>query len=145
MEKQLNKPYLGRGWEFPPHFIISNYHKGVMMVEEEEDVHQSLQILLSTIPNERIFRPEYGCNTKAWVFSKINETQKTLITDDIEQAILTGEPRILIEKIEFNETNASEGYLEINLFYIVKETNSRRNMVYPFYFEEGTDIKVVNK
>lgn len=145
MKNQLDKPYLGRGWEFPPHFIIDDYHKGVAMAEEEEDIRQSLRILLSTVPDERIFRPEYGCNTKNWVFSKMNATQITLMTDDIEQAILAGEPRILLEKIEINEVKAIEGYLEIHLFYQVKETNSRSNMVYPFYFEEGTDLKVLHK
>lgn len=144
MDYQSDKPYLGRGWEFPPQFIIKDYYQGIAMTEEEEDIRQSLHILLSTIPGERIFRPEYGCNTKAWVFSKINTTQATLIKDDIEQAILVGEPRITLENIEIADQDFMEGRLDIQLYYYVKGTNSRSNMVYPFYLEEGTDLKITS-
>lgn len=145
MKNHLDKPFLGRGWSYPPQFIIREYYQGIAMTEEEEDIHQSLDILLSTMTGERIFRPEYGCNTKAWVFSKMSETQLTLIIDEIEQAILYGEPRITLEKIEINERNYEEGRLVIELFYFVKQTNSRSNIVYPFYFEEGTDLRITHK
>lgn len=145
MINKLEKPYLGRGWAFPPSFIIQDFHQGVAMVEEEEDIRQSLHILLTTIPGERIFKHQYGCNTKGWAFSKINESQRTLIIDDIEQAILQGEPRILLEKITIHDQYVIEGRIDIHISYHVKETNSRSNMVYPFYFEEGTDLIVTHK
>ncbi len=145
MKNHLDKPFLGRGWAFPPQFIIREYYHGTAMTEEEEDIRQSLNILLSTMPGERIFRPDYGCNTKAWVFSKMNATQMTLIIDEIEQAVLTGEPRVSLEKIEINDHNYKEERLIIYLFYFVKQTNSRSNIVYPFYFEEGTDLRITHK
>lgn len=145
MKNHLDKPFLGRGWAFPPHFIIREYHQNTAMVEEDEDIRQSLKILLSTIPGERIFRPEYGCNTKSWVFSKMNTTQITLIIDEIEQAVLNGESRVSLEKIEISDQNYKEGKFFIELFYSVKQTNSRSNIVFPFYFEEGTNLRIIHQ
>ncbi|WP_199119179.1 GPW/gp25 family protein [Pedobacter sp. ASV28] len=150
MEKIQDKPYLGRGWAFPPHFTLSDGdmsnddYYGAVLVETEVDIVQSLKILLSTMPGERIFRFDYGCNTEHWVFLEMNTSQTTLIIDSIEQAIVMGEPRILLEKIEIKNIDRLEGRLEIQLYYHIKETNSRSNMVYPFYFKEGTDLKIVS-
>ncbi|MHA3787028.1 GPW/gp25 family protein [Flavobacterium hauense] len=136
MEDRL---YLGTGWSFPPHFMNGS-HKGAVLVSGEQDIRESLRILLSTLPGERIFRFDYGCDIRQWVFSKMNLSEKTLITDVIEQAILIGEPRVILESVDVHIKDANEGILEIQLYYIVKETNSRSNMVYPFYFKEGTDL-----
>lgn len=134
-----DRPYLGTGWAFPPHFM-KGHQKGAVLVSAEEDIRQSLWILLSTLPGERIFRFDYGCDIRQWVFSKMNVSEKTLITDVIEQAILIGEPRVILDAVEVEIKDANEGILEIQLYYIVKETNSRSNMVYPFYFNEGTQL-----
>lgn len=137
-----DRPYLGTGWAFPPHFMKA-HQKGAVLVSAEEDIRQSLWILLSTLPGERIFRFDYGCDIRQWVFSKMNLSEKTLITDVIEQAIISGEPRVLLESVDVQIKDFNEGILEIQLYYIVKETNSRSNMVYPFYFKEGTDLHAI--
>lgn len=131
------KSYLGTGWNFPPSFI-KEY--GVEMVSDEEDIRQSLKILFSTTPGERIFRFDYGCNLKQWTFEKMNLSIETLIIDTIRQAILYYEPRIDVEKIGVEIKNPAEGILWINLGYTVRQTNTRSNMVYPFYFKEGTNL-----
>jgi uncharacterized protein len=138
-----DKSYLGTGWAFPPHFIKGDT-KGAVLVSGEEDIQQSLRILLSTIPGERIFRFDYGCAIHKWVFSKMNLSEKTLIADIIEKAIVAGEPRITLETVDINIKDAVNGRLEIQLYYLVKATNSRSNMVYPFYFREGTDLQGIN-
>ena len=132
-----DKPYLGTGWSFPVSFLK---RKGVVMASSDEDISQSLRILLSTIPGERIFRPDYGCNSNKWVFSKMNLSEKTRITNAIEAAILEGEPRIKLESVDVEIKDEKEGILWINIEYIVSQTNSRSNMVYPFYLNEGTNL-----
>ncbi|MCD8179591.1 MAG: GPW/gp25 family protein [Tannerellaceae bacterium] len=132
-----DKPYLGTGWGFPVRF---NKKTGVQMVYGEEDIRQSFSILFSTLPGSRIFRFEYGCNINQWVFEQINETQKTEIERNIRKAILDGEPRIDIEKVIIDCEDISQGILHIHLDYNIRQTNSRSNMVYPFYLNEGTNI-----
>ena len=84
--------------------------------------------------------PLYGCNLDDLLFAPLNLTLKTYVVDLIETAILYFEPRIDLNKIEINENNDLEGELLIELDYTVRSTNTRRNLVYPFYRGEGTDV-----
>lgn len=110
------------------------------MANNEEDIEQSLRILFTTIPGERTFRYDYGCNIHQWIFGEITLSEKTLIADTIEQAILQYEPRIQVESIEIETKDVAEGILYIHLEYTIPKVNSRRNMVFPFYFKEGTNL-----
>lgn len=132
-----DKPYLGIGWSFPVSF---DKKEGVSMSYGDGDIRESLEVLLSTIPGERIFRPEYGCNIRQWTFSRMNLSEKTRIANTIEMAILEGEPRIILESVDVNIKDEREGILWISIDYLVSQTNSRSNMVYPFYIREGTNL-----
>lgn len=132
-----DKPYLGIGWSFPVSF---DKKEGVSMSYGDGDIRESLKVLLSTIPGERIFRPEYGCNIRQWTFSRMNLSEKTRIANTIEMAILEGEPRIIQESVDVNIKDEREGILWISIDYLISQTNSRSNMVYPFYIREGTNL-----
>jgi phage baseplate assembly protein W len=132
-----DKPYLGIGWSFPVSF---DKKEGVSMLYGDDDIKESLTILLSTIPGERIFRPEYGCNIRQWTFSRINLSEQTRIINTIGMAILEGEPRIIPESVDVKIKDEHEGILWISIDYQVSRTNSRSNMVYPFYIREGTNL-----
>lgn len=134
----INKQFLGKGWDFPPEF--NKEIKAVKMLEGEEDVKSSLEILLSTRPGERIMVPDYGCNLDELLFKPLNLTLKTYVVDLIKTAILYHEPRVDINKIEIDPTNELDGVLLINIDYTIRSTNSRKNMVYPFYKGEGTEL-----
>ena len=130
--------FLGTGWSFPPRF--EKRTNKVALVSEEDDIRESLTILLSTRPGERVMNPLYGCNLDDLIFAPLNLTLKTYVADLIDTAILYFEPRIDLDKIEINENNDLEGELLIELNYRVRSTNTRRNLVYPFYRGEGTDL-----
>lgn len=132
------KSFLGTGWAFPPEFI--KLQKATKMISEEEDIKSSLHILLTTKLGERIMLPEYGCNLEELLFENLDRTLKTFVTDLIKTAILYHEPRIDVIKIEISESDPLEGKLIIEIEYIVRATNSRINMVFPFYKEEGSNI-----
>ena len=134
----IDQSFLGSGWGFPPEF--SKAAKDVRLVSEEDDIQESLNILLSTFPGERMMQPTYGCELKTMVFETINESAITAIKDIIERAVLFFEPRISLDEIEIDTGNLGDGLLNILLDYTVRATNTRSNMVYPFYFREGTDI-----
>lgn len=130
--------FLGTGWSFPPRF--EKQTKRVDLVSDEDDIRESLMILLSTRPGERVMNPLYGCNLDDLLFAPLNLTLKTYVTDLIETAILYFEPRIDLNKIDINENNDLEGELLIEVDYTVRSTNTRRNLVFPFYRGEGTDV-----
>lgn len=133
-----NQSFLGRGWSFPPEFGKDS--KTVKMLEDEVDIKSSLHILLSTRPGERVMLPGYGCNLDELLFSPLNLTLKTYVIDLIKTAILYYEPRIDVNKIDIDPAEELNGVLLINIDYIIRATNSRMNMVYPFYKEEGNEL-----
>lgn len=132
------KDFLGRGWSFPPRFGA----QGLVMVSAEEDIRESLLILLSTVPGERVMQPQYGCGLKMYVFEHINETTLAVIRDLVGKAILFFEPRVIVERIDISFQEKLDGKLNIHIQYLVRSTNNRYNLVYPFYFSEATNAIV---
>lgn len=131
--------FLGTGWGFPPEFDKKT--KSVKMISNVADIESSLKILLSTRLGERIMLPNYGCNLDELLFKPLNLTLKTYVIDLIKTAILYHEPRIDVDKITIDSTREMEGVLFIKIDYTVRSTNSRKNMVYPFYKVEGSELK----
>ena len=128
--------FLGTGWSFPPKF---NANSGILETStNEKDIDESLFLLLSTTPGERIMVPDYGCNLEDLLFESLNLTLITYMIDLIKKAILYHEPRIDVEKIDISESDILEGEIRIQIDYKVRATNSRRNFVFPFYKGEGS-------
>jgi len=136
------KAFLGVGWSFPPEFHKHAGSLDVKTVEEEDDIRESLMILLSTRPGERVMHPDYGCRLNDIVFEIINESTITELKDLIERAVLFFESRITLENIDVNTDEIYDGKLKIQLNYIIRRTNTRSNMVYPFYYIEGSQVKL---
>lgn len=131
--------FLGRGWGFPPVFGASG---ALQMVEEAEDIRQSLHILLSTAPGERVMQADYGCGLKRLVFDYVDASLVTEIKDLVERAILFFEPRVDVKHVSVDASEIMEGVLHVHVDYTVRTTNSRHNMVYPFYINEGTNVSL---
>lgn len=136
-QKRLLKTdaFLGRGWSFPPTLTDD----GVEMVAYEEDIEQSLRVLFSTSPGERVNRYDYGCPLRRYAFEPMTTETTMRMRNDITRAIILFEPRITLEDVSFEE-QPEKGVLLIRLTYTVIRTNNRNNMVYPFYLNEGTNV-----
>ena len=128
-----NEAFLGRGWSFPPKIT----DVGVQMSAYEQDIEESLCVLFSTYPGERVNRYDYGCPLRRYAFEPITTETTVRMRNDITRAIILFEPRITLEDVSFEE-EAEKGVLLIKLTYTVICTNNRNNMVYPFYLNEGT-------
>ncbi|MDH7460655.1 GPW/gp25 family protein [Chitinophagaceae bacterium 26-R-25] len=136
MEQHLD--FLGTGWKFPPEF---NKDAGtVLLVSDEQDINESLNILLSTSLGERVMQPAYGCNLADSVFETLNPTIVGYIKDRVQNAILFYEPRIVVQNIEVTPDDSPEllqGRFLIRIEYVIPETNSRFNYVYDYYKNEA--------
>lgn len=130
--------FLGTGWGFPPTF--DNTLKQVKTSSDEQDINESLQILLSTRLGERVMVPKYGCNLEELLFNPLDLTLKTYVSDLIRTAILYHEPRIDVNSIDYSQGDDLQGELLIIIDYTVRATNSRMNMVYPFYRNEANEL-----
>lgn len=132
----IDRSFMGVGWGFPPTF--DNKTGSAVMVSDEEDIAQSLQILLSTRPGERVLLPQFGCNLDVLLFEPITTTLIAFVKDLIHTAVLYYEPRIAMDTININTIQVHDGLILIELEYTILATNSRYNLVYPYYLEEGT-------
>ncbi|UKB82417.1 GPW/gp25 family protein [Chryseobacterium sp. MEBOG06] len=135
---KINTDFLGIGWSFPPEF---NETEGKLaMTTDVEDINNSLLILLSTRPGERVMFPNYGCDLQEMLFKPLDLTLITQMTGIIERAILYHEPRINILSIDIDTQDELEGEVLIQIDYEVRNTNTRSNIVFPFYKGEATEI-----
>jgi len=138
MAEDNQKSFLGSGWSFPPRFLDNT--QGIEMSKDDDDIAESLYILLSTLPGERLMNPEYGCDLHSQVFQNITNSTKVIIEDLISTAILYFEPRVRLISVDVDDRGQVQGMITVSITYEVKGVNSRRNMVYPFYLAEGTDL-----
>lgn len=130
-----NEAFLGRGWSFPPQITDG----GARMSAYEQDIEESLRVLFSTSPGERVNRFDYGCPLRRYAFEPMDTGTVVRMRNDIARAVTLFEPRITLEDVSFEE-HAEEGLLLIKLTYTIVRTNNRNNMVYPFYLNEGTNV-----
>ena len=130
-----SKDYLGRGWSFPPSF--DRTAKAVAMVTAEEDICQSLQILLSTSLGERVMQPDYGCNLQNLVFEPLSPTVSSTIKELVRSAIVYHEPRIKLMRLNLEQVDPYSGLVQLEVDYVIRSTNSRFSFVFPFYLQEG--------
>jgi phage baseplate assembly protein W len=130
--------FLGTGWSFPPTFS-QNGHQ-LEMVAGVEDVQQSLEILLGTRLKERLLHDDYGCDLNEFLFEEMDQSLVGDLKQMVRSAILKYESRIHLHKVEVSTDQAVEGLLLINIQFTLRTTNSRYNMVYPFYIKEATGI-----
>ncbi len=137
--EQKDRSFLGIGWSFPPAFRREWY--GVEMLVEEEDVSSSLQIILSTLTGERVMLPSFGANLLPYLFDTMNVQNRPLIEKIVREALMFHEPRIIVDEI-ISTPEQETGILQIDISYTIIATNTRYNYVFPFYFNEATNISI---
>lgn len=132
----MAKEFLGRGWKFP--VGINPITGRLAMSEHEQDIKESIRIIVTTAPGERLMRPDFGCGIHELVFSTISRATLGVFESRIRQAITKWEPRVEILKLEIGTREADKGKLDIQLTCRVRETNNEFNLVFPFYLTEGS-------
>lgn len=136
-KENINFDFIGKGWSFPP--VFNKTIKGVELREGNDDIIESIKILLTTLPGERIYDQNYGCDLSPLLFEPFTNSLKSSLSDTINNAIVLFEARILVESIKF-ELSTDDGIIYIYIAYLIKNYNSRYNMVFPYYLKEGTEL-----
>ena len=124
------KDFVGQGIAFP--FSI-DHTGGFTWSIGGDALDRSLRMILSTAPNERVMRPEFGCGIWDLLFAPLNPSTVGLMADAVRQAVARWEPRIELEEVTVEPDRHDDGRVAIHLTYRTKDTNDRRNLVYPFY------------
>lgn len=129
------KDFLGRGWAMPVE--IDARTGRVAFVSFEDDIKQSIRIILETSPGERVMRPSFGCGIHDLVFENLNSLTIQRVKSAVEDALRQWEARIDVLDVSIDESATRFGQLLIELEYRVRRTNQTDNLVFPFYFDEG--------
>lgn len=132
--------FLGTGWSYPPQFMPESGE--VMMTSDEEDIEASLKILLGTAVGERFLNPNYGLDLHEMLFEPMSTTMTTFLKDRAKIALLIYEPRIDLLTLDLDTSAQLEGKVSLVLDYEVKATNSRFNLVFPFYILDGSEARL---
>jgi phage baseplate assembly protein W len=135
-DMRSDRSFLGTGWAFPPTF--NRQTRQVEMVSAETDILQSIEIILSTQLGERLMRTDFGCDLSQFLFEELRQGLIARIQDLISDSLLYYEPRITVNNVHTDVSQSTIGLLLINIDYTVRQTNSRSNLVYPFYIHEAT-------
>jgi uncharacterized protein len=95
---------------------------GVAMVDEAASVRQSILLLLSTRPGERVMRPDYGCDLFKLVFAPSDNTTAGLAIHYVQEALARWEPRIERLQLDANVNADDPSRLDIVLQYRLRVT-----------------------
>lgn len=135
----MSSEFFGVGWQFPVALDLDHpdpARKGaVALAHYEESIRQSIWMILSTSPGERVMRPDFGCGIHDLVFAVNGEATAGQVISLVQQALLQWEPRIDVLGVTAAPDPAQPQLLLIEVTYRVRTTNSRFNLVYPFYLE----------
>ena len=131
------RSFLGTGWSFPPEFRAG----GVVMTDDEEDIRASLAVLFRTAPGERFLQPKYGLDVGTALFEPLSTTMQTALADRARIAILLYEPRIDLIDLRVDSPDPNGGTLSVFVEYAVRATNSRFNLVFPFYDHDSNELR----
>jgi phage baseplate assembly protein W len=130
--------FIGAGWSFP---LGVNANGGIALARGDTELVQAMQLILSTYPGERPMRPEFGCRLRDFVFRGGTDDTVAELAQEVRRSLLRWEPRVNIEAVDVIPDNDDRGMLYIDIRYTQKDTNDRRNLVFPFYTipEDGSD------
>lgn len=124
--------FLGVGWQFP---LRPDENGQIAMARYEESIRESIWTILGTAPGERVMRPDFGCGIHDLVFAVNSAETAGRVTNLVRQALIQWEPRIDVLKLAVSPGAIQPNLLLIEIDYRVRTTNSRFNLVYPFYLE----------
>ncbi len=131
-----NGNFIGTGWAFPPAFTAGG--ADVVLVQDDQDIFESLQILLATSLGERVMREDYGCNLRDYLFEELDQRLLNNLRLAVTNAVRMHETRVEMEDVSFDiQADLQQSTIYIRIGFRVRTTNTRYNMVYPFYLTES--------
>jgi phage baseplate assembly protein W len=134
----MSYDFVGAGWAFP---LSVDARGGIALARRDQELEQAIRLILATYPGERPMRPEFGSRLRDYVFRSATVDTAAELANEVENALLRWEPRIVVNAVNVTVDQDDRSRLYIDLYYSVKGTNDRRNLVFPFYTipDDGSD------
>ena len=132
--KGLRRRFLGTGWKFPIQVSPSG---GIATASAEERIEEAILVILSTGRGERLMLPDFGCGIHECVFAPNDSSTVSRIVDTVRRSLIKYEPRIDVVNVSAETSDGQPNVLLIRVDYRIRDTNSMKNLVYPFFITEG--------
>lgn len=129
----MGKDFLGKGWKFP---VNVDETGKISFSVYEEDIRESIRIILLTAKGERVMRPDFGSGLHEYVFESMSATTLGSIQVTLQNALIEWEPRIELLAVKVEPDSGEIGKLLIDIDYKVRATNTQFNLVFPYYINE---------
>lgn len=122
---------IGRGFNFP---FNLNERGQLALTRGHTEIVQSIRMILSTYPGERVMRPSYGCRIHDLVFEPCNKLTCLIAERYVTEALNAWEPRITLESVvAVPNYESGMGHLVITINYRLKDNQEQQSLIYPFY------------
>ena len=94
----------------------------------EQSVHQSIRIILQTLPGERLMRPGYGGGLERYLHEPNTLTTRRRIRDLITESLQRWEPRLLLDRVDVWEVADRPDTVRIEIVYRLRRSNTPQQM-----------------
>lgn len=122
--------FLGTGWTFP---VTLDENGNIATARELVIIDRSIEVVLGTAKGERLMRPDFGSDLFNFVFKPLNHSNKRGMATAVKTALQKWEKRIRLLDVVVSSDASDPGTALISIEYEVRSSNTKGNMVYPFY------------
>ena len=115
----------GQGLSFPPRVGADGR---LAWSEGEDNVRESIRVLLLTEPGERLLREDFGCGLRRFLFEPNTVTTRQLIRERVVKAIGRWEPRVKVDDVTIETDPDNPRLVGINIFFRLVATQALGRM-----------------
>ena len=126
----MTEEFLGTGWRFP---ILPDEAGRLAYARGDESIEHCLRALLLTGLGERVMRPDFGTRAPDLLFAPDSAQNLGDLEDSITEAVRRFEPRVELEDVRAEVAPGDEGRVTVSIVYRIRRTNTRANLVFPYY------------
>ena len=111
----------GRGMQFPPSL---NSENRMAWSVAAENIRESIRIILSTEPGERLMLPAFGAGLKRFLFEPNTASTHRLLEERIARSLEMWEPRIRLDAIDviLDDDDAQAVWVDIQYSLVADRT-----------------------
>src|SRR3954453_1257775 len=111
----MAEEFVGAGWAFFP--MRTDVTGRIVLVGHEQEIEESIRLILATAPGERPMRPEFGCAIHDLVFAPADSATAGRIAYEVRVSLERWEPRIVLQDVSVGFGAADTGTLLIDITY----------------------------
>lgn len=108
--------------------FVANGANALATISGPRAIRQALLLLLSTLPGERVRRPEYGCDLHHLLFAPNDATTHGLAIHYVGQAVRRWEPRVEIASVDAVQDPSHPSAILMTLTYTIRDSGMQDSL-----------------